>query len=470
MKRAAVFLLFSLLQLASRAVDRPNIIFITTDQQSATMMSCAGNPWLKTPAMDYLAEHGIRFERAYSANPVCAPARVAMMSGRFPSYFEKGDGVIRDNRAAGRIRDLSPEVAKSTLAAYLKTAGYALAYGGKSHLPKPLSPAAQGFENIGGEQGDELAAGCADYIRRSHDRPFFLWANFINPHDICFFAINYYRFGLDKDDPLFRKRGRANEELIKALQMPDGVGEAEFFAKYCPPLPANHAPQIDEPAAVTRLINERPFRLRARENYSDKDWRLHRWAYHRLTERVDGQLQVLLDALRESGREQNTVFILTSDHGDHSGAHKMEHKSTCYEEAARIPFLVMHRGHKAEGLVDRQHLVSSGLDLLPTVCDYAGVAGAQADPRGRSLRPLIEGRPVADWRRTLGVESEVGRMVVGDYAKYVRYDLVPERIQEQLLDLKKDPGETRHFTHDPGSADLLKDLRRQFDEVWFPKQ
>ena len=61
-------------------------------------------------------------------------------------------------------------------------------------------------------------------------------------------------------------------------------------------------------------------------------------------------------------------------------------------------------------------------------------------------------------------------MVVGDYAKYVRYDLVPERIQEQLLDLKKYPGETRHFTHEPGSADLLKDLRRQFDEVWFPKQ
>ena len=118
------------------------------------------------------------------------------------------------------------------------------------------------------------------------------------------------------------------------------------------------------------------------------------------------------------------------------------------------------------GRVDRTHLVSNGLDLLPTLCDYAGIPDAKADPRGRSLRPLIEGRTVKNWRRTLGVESEIGRMVVGDHVKYIKYDYKKE--EEQLLDLRADPGETRHFTRDPAYAELLEKLRKSYDELWFP--
>ena len=71
-----------------------------------------------------------------------------------------------------------------------------------------------------------------------------------------------------------------------------------------------------------------------------------------------------------------------------------------------------------------------------------------------------------DWRQTLGVESQIGRMVVGDRVKYVRYDFAGK--EEQLLDLKKDPGETRHFADDPDYAEVLKKLRKAFDEEWFP--
>ncbi|MCF7849745.1 MAG: DUF4976 domain-containing protein, partial [Kiritimatiellales bacterium] len=131
-----------------------------------------------------------------------------------------------------------------------------------------------------------------------------------------------------------------------------------------------------------------------------------------------------------------------------------------------IPFLVMHKGSAPAGRVDDQHLVSSGLDLLPTVCDYAGLPGTKADPRGRSLRPLVEGKGVGEWRKTLGVEAEVGRAVIGDRVKYIRYDL--EQEQEQLLDLKADPGETRHFTNDAAHAQILAELRKAFDEEWFP--
>ena len=144
----------------------------------------------------------------------------------------------------------------------------------------------------------------------------------------------------------------------------------------------------------------------------------------------------------------------------------MEHKTAPYEEAANIPLLVMYRGTAPAGRVDTTHLVSNGLDLLPTVCDYAGLPDAKGDPRGRSLRPLIEARKVGQWRSTLGVESEIGRVVVGDHVKYIRYDFAGD--EEQLLDLQKDPGETRQYANDPAHAAILQQMRAEFDNVWFP--
>jgi choline-sulfatase len=174
---------------------------------------------------------------------------------------------------------------------------------------------------------------------------------------------------------------------------------------------------------------------------------------------------MILDALRQSGQEENTLVLFLSDHGDMDSAHLMEHKTALYEEAANIPFLAMWKGQIPAGQVNTEHLVSSGLDLLPTVCDYAGVHGT-ADQRGRSLRPLFEGRQVP-WRETLGVESEIGRMVVSkDKLKYVLYDAVGK--EEQLLDLKQDPFETTHFTDDPEYAKKLAQLRQSFETEWFP--
>lgn len=74
--------------------DKPNIIYVFTDQQSANMMSCVGNRWLKTPAMDYVAANGIRFTRAYATNPVCAPSRISTMTGRFPGYFTVNNKLV----------------------------------------------------------------------------------------------------------------------------------------------------------------------------------------------------------------------------------------------------------------------------------------------------------------------------------------------------------------------------------------
>lgn len=446
--------------------SRPNIIYIYTDQQSETMMSCSGNKYVKTPAMDYIAENGIRFTRAYTTNPVCSPARVSLMTGRFPGYFKDKDGnQVRENRGAMRIPEVNEKLKSTTIAACLKEAGYELVFGGKKHLPPCLAPDALGFNYITPDERDILATKTADYIKQKHDKPYFMVVSLINPHDICYMAIRDFAES-ERSKAIIRNGKTEIATLDEALKLPDGINKEEFFKKYCPPLPPNFEPQEDEALAIGSLLDRRDFRRSARDHYTEEQWRMHRWAYARLTAFVDAQIQVILDALKESGQEENTLVIFSSDHGDNDASHRMEHKTVMYEESTNIPFAAMWKGQIAAGQVDSKSLVSNGLDLLPTVCDYAGV-DALADPRGRSLKPLFEGKEV-EWRKTLAVEGEISRMVVNeDGFKYVRYDAVGT--EERLMDLNKDPFETTHYTNDESYAEILNELQKSFDEEWFPE-
>ena len=446
--------------------EQPNIIFILTDQQSASMMSCAGNKWLNTPAMDYIAENGIRFTRAYTTNPVSAPSRVSMMTGRLAGYFNDRQGnPVRENAGATRITELSDDVRENNLATVMQQAGYDLVFGGKQHLPRVLQPETLGFNVISMDERDELAESAAQYIKKEHINPFFMIVSLINPHDICYNAIRNFA-STEEEQMIIRNGTRELATLDEALKIPEGISQEEFFKTYCPPLPPNYNPQADEPQAINWLINLRPFRVNAREKYTDEQWRMHRWAYCRLTEVVDRQIQVILDALKESGLEKNTLVILSSDHGDMNAAHRLEHKTVLYEESANIPFMVMWKGKIPGGRVDSLHLVSNMLDLMPTVSDYAGNL-TYSDPRGKSLRPLLENKKTV-WRKSLAVETEMGRMVVDDNKhKYMKYDVVG--IEERLLDLKTDPYETMHFTNHPAYSNVLADMRNQYKE-WFPEK
>jgi choline-sulfatase len=387
------------------------------------------------------------------------------MTGRFAGSFNDNKGKpARENRGAMWIEQISDEVRNTTIAAFLKKAGYDLVYGGKEHLPDPLTPKALGFNDICDDQRQLLAEETAKYIKGEHDKPYFMIVSLINPHDICYMAIR--DFAETESEKRLVKNGKVEIAMLdKAMEIPEGISEDEFFEKYCPPLPPNYEPQKDEPKAIDYMLAQRNFRRQARDKYTDRQWRHHHWAYCRLTEVVNSEIQTILDAIRQSGAEEETLVIFSSDHGDNDSSHRLEHKTTFYQESANIPFLAMWKGHIPAGQVDDRHLVSNGLDLLPTVCDYAGIKGV-ADPRGRSLRPLFEGKHV-QWRDTLGVESEIGRMVVSkDKLKYIKYDA--EGIEEQLLDLNRDPYETTHFTDDPRYASKLAELRKSFDSEWFP--
>jgi arylsulfatase A-like enzyme len=154
--------------------------------------------------------------------------------------------------------------------------------------------------------------------------------------------------------------------------------------------------------------------------------------------------------------------VFSADHGDMDSAHGFEHKSLPYEEAARVPFLVSWPGRVAAGKVDRRRLVSANVDLLPTLCDCAGIEAPARLP-GRSIRPLASGKTPANWRQDVLVEFTGGRSVRSSRYKYSVWNAGERR--EMLIDMEKDPGEMKNLATDPAAAAVLADhrerLRRQ---------
>jgi len=292
----------------------------------------------------------------------------------------------------------------------LREAGYETVYGGKIHLPygdkpqgmKQVDP--MGFDLLCHDSREGLADASAEFLRRKHDKPFLLVASFINPHDICYMAIREGAPGTN----LARNTPAA---LLEAITPPDGVSEEVFVRDYCPPLPDNFEPSENEPEAINELVNTRGFRRYVRDHWPQSKWRIHRWAYCRLTERVDAEIATVLAALADRGPDDDTVVIFTSDHGDLDSAHRLEHKSVLYEEAVHVPLIIARRGHTPSGTVDDTHLACNGLDLIPTLCDYAGVE-PPANLPGQSLRPLAEGQPCNDWRQDLLIESHLGDLPI----------------------------------------------------------
>jgi len=479
---AMVFALFlSSAAGATTKKSRPNVLLIITDQQQAGMMSCTGNPWVKTPNLDRLAADGARFEKAYCANPVCIPSRFSLFTGRMPSEIGMEDN--KDMR-----NPVSKDILDQAMGTIFRDAGYHTAYAGKVHLPGQPEAldnvTAYGFEERlapGDNEGREPAVGaCEAFLKNPHDKPFLLVASLINPHDICHLPLrDFMRASKISTNTVDQSAPLALAEVDQAMKCPPGLSEQEFHEKVCPPLPPNY-PVPEKELTAYMSAHRGDYLAWTRKNYSDRQWRIYRWVYDRLTERVDAQIGRILDALKEAGLEENTLVVFTSDHGEQAGAHRAATKGFLYEESIRIPFLVKWKGVTKPGCVNTQNLVSNGLDLIPTLCDFANIP-APAAKRGLSVRPLAEGWPVQDWRRDLVVENNSSRLVRFGNWKYTvgRPEATPsgaskessgdQLVREALFDLNEDPGEMRNLASDPAFLHKLREgrsLLKNWYSVW----
>lgn len=200
-------------------------------------------------------------------------------------------------------------------------------------------------------------------------------------------------------------------------------------------------------------------------------WRQYRWAYYRMIEKVDAEIGRVLASLRETGHADTTLVVLTSDHGDCQGAHGWNQKTAFYDESVRVPFIVAAPRAKRFGTSDL--LVQTGVDLLPTLCDFAGITTSWDLP-GLSLPSAVEGAPgtalharryvvasnhFAQGMPILGIQRmPAGRMLRTARYKYCVYDQGERR--ESLVDMENDPGELVNLAGNPSFAAVLNEHRQ----------
>jgi arylsulfatase A-like enzyme len=429
----AVALLADAYVFAGRRDRKPkpkNILLILTDQQHIDTIAAGGCRYVRTPSLDRLKTSGVSFTQSYTANPVCSPARSAVLTGRTSSecnVYVNGRPIRSDIPNLGQWFSMHTD--------------YETFYTGKWHLPKTYTSNIPGFKVINtGISGfgylcdTVMSRACEGFLRnRSKSEPFLLIASFMQPHDIC-------------------------EWLRLNMNNPAGLRYPELAAQL-PELPDNFEFDKNEPERIrkTRLGNEP-----SKGNWSKEQWRYYRWSYYRNIEHVDAEIGRVLQALEDSGHAKDTLIVLTSDHGEGMGHHQMVRKSTLYDEAARVPLIFSWPGHISEKRTDTSHL-ASGIDIIPTLCDFAGIKPPE-NMRGRSLRSILEGAAATGNEFVVTeVSSNTGRMVRTDNYKYITYrnDSV-----EQLFDMKKDPNETVNLAANSRYSPILAEhqkLLREFE-------
>lgn len=427
--------------------QRPNILLILTDQQSYNMLGSMHTDGLSTPNMDRLKAGGLSFARTYATNPVCVPSRFSLQTSHYPSAIK-----MRHNTGYDKDRHVSI-VNEYSVAHLLNAAGYESVYGGKAHFPNSYDkPMFYGYTHLTAALRDELAVESVDFIKnRSEDEPpFYLVSSFINPHDICYMALREF------DNNEWYKT-HTPQKLLDAMVVPDSLlNDEALFDKYMPELPENYNQTEGESSGVKALMDIRPYKYKVREQWGEREWRMHRWAYYRLTEYVDRNIGLVLDALASSPFADNTIIIFTSDHGEMSASHRLEHKSVFYEESARVPFIFYGPG-VAKGKENTTALVSNGLDLMPTICDMVGVV-PPSGYEGKSLKPLLDGKSKDKQREYLFVENQVGYMVTDGRYKYAEYEY--DGINRELFDLKNDEGELKNIAYEEEYQPLVEEMRQ----------
>ncbi len=413
---------------AAGAEPRPNFLFILTDDQAPETLSAYGNRVCQTPHIDRLAREGMVFDDAHHmgswSGAVCTPSRTMIMTGRTLWHIPgtKGPGI-------DLTKEYRREAAQFSLPAVFNRAGYATmrtckrgnSYDEANQLFTVSRIATQrdGTEEGGSKwHGDQVMEYLAQRQATKDREPFLIYFGFSHPHDP--------RNALPE---LAAKYGASNE----------GPGDAPH--PQAPPLPVNYLPAHPFHHGHPGLRDEEHVQgvLKRRDEATIRNELGREYA---CIENIDQQVGRVLKQLEDMGELANTYVIYTADHGISVGRHGLTGKQNLYEHTWRVPFIVrgpgIQAGSRASGYI---YL----LDVLPTLCDLAGIAIPET-VEGRSFRPVLEGKTQrvreVMYGAYCGGTKPGMRAVKTDGWKLIKYEVLDGTVREtQLFRLADNPHE-----------------------------
>ena len=364
-------------------MSSPNILFIQVDQLAASFLPAYGNTIAKTPNLDAFAQDAVTFDSAYTNFALCAPSRFSMLSGRLAS--EVG---AYDNGA--EFQSATP-----TYAHYLKAAGYHTCLSGKMHF-------------VGADQLHGFDERLTIDIYPASFQWTGDWNEVIQQHSND--TRSFTQAGpvtrnvqMDYDEEVLHRSRRKLFDLARGVGIDDDQPWHMTISFTHPhdPYQSSHEhwnryahDEIDMPT-VGLLDNPDPFSARLRREYgladlelTEEQIRTARHGYYGSVSYVDDLVGAVLSTLRETGQDNNTVVVFSTDHGDMMGERGLWYKRTFFEGASRIPFLVSWPGQFTPTRVAAN---VSLVDLLPTFLDLSGsVIEPVDDLAGASLVPLLD--------------------------------------------------------------------------------
>jgi uncharacterized sulfatase len=422
--------------------NKPNIVFVFSDQQRWDTLGCYGQKLDITPNLDKMAREGVRFEYSFTCQPVCGPARAALQTGKYPTEV----GCHTNHRML--------PINEKTMAHYLSAAGYEVGYIGKWHLasqgpvdgPDDFMTKAVPLERRGGYKDFWMASDVLEFTSHSYDGYVFN-----DKMERVEFPKGRYRVDALTDFAVDYLKTRKQDKPFF------------LFISYLEPHHQNDHNHFEGPRGSKEKFGnyEVPGDLVGMKG----DWQEEYPDYLGCVNSLDANLGRIRNTLKELELDKNTLVIYTSDHGCHFRTRNAEYKRSCHESSIRTPLVICGPGFEGGKVV--RELVSL-IDLTPTVLTAAGVEPPDY-MRGRPLQDLVNST-AKDWPCEVFVqisESIIGRAI---RTKKWKYSIVaPQASDPQppgsdvyyehfLYDLENDPYEQNNLVNDPALVDVRAEL------------
>jgi len=465
--------------------QRPNILFLLTDNQHWTSMGAAGNDIISTPHMDDLAARGVMFDNSFVTTPICGASRASFLTGLYR----------RSHQFDFRTPPFKASLGPITYPALLKASGYDTGFIGKFGIES------DGYMNV----EDEEAV---------------LDSMFDHFDDFEHWGPDYY-FERQPDGGLRHLTDVTGDKILDFLRRwhdRDGARpfclSVSFNAPHCQD---DHPQQYIWPSSVDHLYHQAvipvpptadPAFIETQPDFIKQSENRERWlrrfgtpelfqenmkGYYRMVSGIDVVLGRVLDELDALGAADSTVIIFTSDNGMFFGERGLSDCWLLYEDSIRVPLVVMDPRFDESRRGARADELALNIDISPTIIELAGIAVPEA-VQGRSLLPLLAGTSDG-WRQDFYCEhlfehplipkSEGVRTTRWKYIKYVELPASDEEQQregnavkggigrrirggnryEELYDLESDPLEADNVIDDPRCQETLDRLVRRFDEL-----